>query len=162
MPRAAPPSARGFSISTGASSPKPDDAAELARARDCAARVKAANLSKYNDFSVNAPLPAPGYVLVLDQTRGDASIKYGSATADHFREMLAFAQEDFPGARIVIKTHPETTAGHRGGHFGVGDITDRISLYEQNAPVYDPGRRRWCALSMRRKRRWSRWRASRC
>lgn len=113
-----------------------DDAHELARARDAIERIKHANLSKYNDFDANTPLPDPGYVLVLDQTRGDASIKYGNANADHFREMLAFAQEDHPGARIVIKTHPETIGGHRTGHFGVQNISERISLYAQKAPIY--------------------------
>ncbi|WP_245912927.1 capsular polysaccharide biosynthesis protein [Litoreibacter ponti] len=114
-----------------------DDAHHLQRARDAMARIKAANLSKYNDFDPKAQIPKPGYVLVIDQTRGDASIKHGGASADHFREMLVFAQEEHPTARIVIKTHPETIAGHRKGHFGLGDVTERISLFEHAAPVYD-------------------------
>ena len=38
-----------------------------------------------------------------------------------FREMLVWAQQEHPGARIVIKTHPETANGHRAGHFGPED-----------------------------------------
>lgn len=113
-----------------------DDAHELARARDAIERITRLNLSKYNDLDPKTPLPEPGYVLVLDQTRGDASIKHGGANADHFREMLAFAQEEHPRARILIKTHPETLGGHRAGHFGLGDISERISLYDQKAPIY--------------------------
>ncbi|MEM9582647.1 MAG: capsular polysaccharide biosynthesis protein [Pseudomonadota bacterium] len=106
-----------------------DDAALLRRARDNIARIKALHLSKYNDFDPDAPLPDPGYVLVIDQTRGDASIEYGAGSVAAFREMLVYAQQDHPGARILIKTHPETAGGHRQGHFGPEHLTDpRISL----------------------------------
>lgn len=113
-----------------------DDAHELSRARDAVERIKTLNLSKYNDFDDTALIPEPGYVLVIDQTRGDASIKHGGANADHFREMLAYAQEEHPTARIVIKTHPETTAGHRDGHFGGQDRGGRVSLYDHKASPY--------------------------
>lgn len=113
-----------------------DDAHELSRARDAIKRIKSLNLSKYNDFDDAAPIPEPGYVLVIDQTRGDASIKHGAAGADHFREMLAYAQAEHPNARIVIKTHPETAAGHRDGHFGPADVGGLVSLYEQKASPY--------------------------
>ena len=45
--------------------------------------------------------------------------------------MLYWAQEDHPAARIVIKTHPETQAGHRPGYFSDADVTDRITLVTQ-------------------------------
>lgn len=105
-----------------------DDTALLDRARDGIARLKALNLSKYNDFDEGLPPPAPGYVLVIDQTRGDAAITHGGATAATFREMLAVAQIENPGARIVIKTHPETRAGLRPGHYGAEDETARTTL----------------------------------
>ena len=38
--------------------------------------------------------PRPGYVLLIDQTRGDAAIRLGAANADSFAEMLAHAQGD--------------------------------------------------------------------
>ena len=93
-----------------------DDTALLDRARGCIARLQEAHLSKYNAFDVNGACPDPGYVLVVDQTRGDASVTYGGADANSFREMLYYAQEENPGARILIKTHPETVAGHRDGY----------------------------------------------
>ncbi len=105
-----------------------DDTALLDRARGAIARLQKAHLSKYNAFDPAAPCPAPGYVLVIDQTRGDASIAYGGADANTFREMLYYAQEDNPGARIVIKSHPETAGGHRTGYYGPQDATGRISL----------------------------------
>ncbi|MGB5871365.1 MAG: capsular polysaccharide biosynthesis protein [Albidovulum sp.] len=110
-----------------------DDGALIARARDGMGRMKAMQLSKYNDFDPTIAVPEPGYVLVIDQTKGDASIEHGRATASTFREMLVFAQEENPGARVVIKAHPETIAGHRNGHYGTADCNDHISLVD--APV---------------------------
>ncbi|WP_085826642.1 capsular polysaccharide biosynthesis protein [Roseovarius gaetbuli] len=106
-----------------------DDTALLDRARAGIARLAEAHLSKYNTFDPSAPCPDPGYVLVIDQTRGDASVTRGGADANTFREMLYYAQEDNPGARILIKTHPETDAGHRQGYFSAKDETDRITLF---------------------------------
>ncbi len=100
-----------------------DDSNLLQRARDGIARLQALDLSKYNMHLPDAPLPAPGYVLVVDQTRGDASIRHGGASESTFAEMLDAAMAEHPAARIVIKTHPETAQGLRAGHF---------------APVADP------------------------
>jgi len=105
-----------------------DDTALLDRARGAIARLREAHLSKYNAFLPDAPCPEPGYVLVLDQTRGDASVIHGGADANSFREMLYYAQEENPGARILIKTHPETAAGHRPGYFSANNGSDRIRL----------------------------------
>ncbi|WP_073195352.1 capsular polysaccharide biosynthesis protein [Roseovarius marisflavi] len=106
-----------------------DDTALLDCARAGIARLAEAHLSKYNAFDPNHPCPDPGYVLVIDQTRGDASVTRGGADANSFREMLYYAQEDNPGARILIKTHPETDAGHRPGYFSASDQSDRITLF---------------------------------
>ena len=108
-----------------------DDTALLNRARDAALRMRQNHLTKYAAVDPDIAAPAPGYVLVIDQTRGDASIRLGGANADSFREMLYWAQEDFPAARILIKTHPETREGHREGHFSQADCSDRISLFDQ-------------------------------
>ncbi len=105
-----------------------DDTAVLSRARDGIARLKHLHLSKYNGFDPDLEVPAPGYVLVVDQTRNDASIRHGGASAATFREMLVIAQEEHPGARIVIKSHPEAVAGHRLGHYSDGHAHGRISV----------------------------------
>lgn len=94
-----------------------DDTALLDAARGAMARLAEADLSKYNAHDPQASLPAPGYVLIIDQTRGDAAVTQGRADSNTFREMLFHATQDNPGARIVIKTHPETVAGHRAGYF---------------------------------------------
>ncbi len=106
-----------------------DDSALMARARAAMERMKREHLSKYNGFDPETDVPEPGYVLVIDQTLGDASITHGNASAATFREMLAFAQIEHPGARILIKTHPETQSGAREGHYGPGDHDGRTELF---------------------------------
>ncbi|MEM6303292.1 MAG: capsular polysaccharide biosynthesis protein [Pseudomonadota bacterium] len=105
-----------------------DDTALLNRARGAMARISEAQLTKYTAFDPDMPAPGPGYVLVIDQTRGDASVTASGGDRARFREMLYFAQEEHPGARVIIKTHPETQAGYRAGYFDESDCSDRVSL----------------------------------
>jgi len=105
-----------------------DDTALLDRARDGIARMRDAHLTKYSAVDPAIVPPAPGYVLVIDQTRGDASIRLGGAGDNTFREMLVYAREENPGTRIVIKTHPETQSGHRPGHYGDADCDATTTL----------------------------------
>lgn len=106
-----------------------DDTALLDRARGCIVRMIEDHLTKYTGFDTGGPAPDPGYVLVIDQTRGDASVIASGADRGRFLEMLVFAQQENPGARILIKTHPETAKGYRAGHFGPEDTNDRITLW---------------------------------
>jgi capsular polysaccharide export protein len=105
-----------------------DDTALLDRARHALARIADAHLTKYAAVDPALEPPAPGYVLLIDQTRGDASIKLGQANADSFAEMLATAREDHPDAEIVIKTHPESRGGHRPGHFDPTTLPPGVTL----------------------------------
>ncbi len=113
-----------------------DDHVLLTRARDGIARVRALHLSKYNLHDPEAPLPPPGYVLVVDQLRQDASILHGGADAQTFREMLVRAQEDHPTARILVKAHPETLLGLRPGHYGPDIATGRIQVLSDAVSPY--------------------------
>ena len=108
-----------------------DDTALLNRARAAMDRMKAAHLSKYSATDPKLEPPAPGYVLVVDQTEGDASVRLGGAGRDSFLEMLYWAATDHPGARIVVKSHPETEAGHRPGYLTPEDLApygDRVEV----------------------------------
>ncbi|OIQ39202.1 MAG: beta-3-deoxy-D-manno-oct-2-ulosonic acid transferase [Roseobacter sp. MedPE-SW] len=106
-----------------------DDSHMMRRARNAIGRLQDAHLSKYNGFMPSAPLPDPGYVLVVDQLRGDASVTASKADRARFLEMLVFAQEEHPGARILIKTHPETRDGHRAGHYLDTDAQGRVEMF---------------------------------
>ncbi|MCK0142493.1 capsular polysaccharide biosynthesis protein [Aliiroseovarius sp. F20344] len=105
-----------------------DDSSMLNRARVAIERMKTGHLSKYNAFLPSRPVPDAPYVLVLDQTAGDASIRHGGASKATFRDMLVAARLEHPHARILIKTHPETQAGHRTGHFGPEDANVQVHL----------------------------------
>ncbi|MQY42672.1 capsular polysaccharide biosynthesis protein [Epibacterium sp. SM1969] len=112
-----------------------DDSQMMRRARGLIDRLRDLHLSKYNAFTPDAEVPEPGYVLVVDQTRGDASVRASVPDAENadlarFREMLVFAQEEHPGARILIKTHPESTAGFRSGYFSKRDAQGRVELFD--------------------------------
>jgi len=90
------------------------------------ARLRALDLSKYNMHDPDLAPPPAGYVLVIDQTRGDASLQ--GAGRDLFVQMLAAARDEHPGKRIVIRTHPETAAGLRQGHLSATDLRDQDIL----------------------------------
>ncbi len=105
-----------------------DNSNILLRAKDGIERLKQLDLSKYNMHRSDLSAPAPGYVLVVDQTRHDASIRHGGADAQTFAQMLAQAMDDHPRARIVIKVHPETALGLRPGHFTPSTASDRITV----------------------------------
>mgnify|MGYP005848508621 CR=1 FL=1 len=111
-----------------------DDAALLNTARLCMARLRAAHLTKYSAVDPEIPAPAPGYVLVVDQVRGDAALSHGGlhgALSPHvFHDMLVQAQLDHPHARIVIRTHPESAQGLRPGHYSAEDATARVTLHD--------------------------------
>jgi len=106
-----------------------DDTVLLNRARALVARLQRAHLSKYNAFDPAAEVPAPGYVVVVDQTRKDASVTASRANRHTFLEMLFLARDEHPGAEILVKVHPETLHGHRTGYFEAGDLGEGMRLY---------------------------------
>ena len=107
-----------------------DDPALLGRARDGIAFLIRHHLSKYAAIDPEADLPDRPFTLVIDQTVGDAAVTASGATGETFREMAEAARTAHPGQPLVIKTHPETRAGHRPGH--LADFPDAVIL---DAPV---------------------------
>jgi capsular polysaccharide export protein len=78
-------------------------------------------LSKYNEAPPEDDISeigrsAAGTVLVADQTFGDASIAGGLADAESFRRMVEAAVAENPGARVIVKLHPEVTSGRKRGY----------------------------------------------
>jgi capsular polysaccharide export protein len=107
-----------------------DDPALLARAEGAMARLRHLHLSKYNAHEPALPAPEAGYVLVLDQVRGDASLRHGGLAGPlgegDFAALLASAKADHPDAPILIRAHPETAQGARRGHFAPTDAGGRV------------------------------------
>ena len=104
---------------------------DLHRARAGMAMLRAARLSKYAP-----PVPpqeiAPGFVLVVDQTAGDASIAGAGAGTNTFRRMLDAARAENPDKMIVIKTHPDVLAGKKTG------CLDGVALRPNERKWHDP------------------------
>lgn len=123
------------------------DASKVQQAR---AQLLQARLSKYN----HAPDLKPGVlraddwqrVLLVDQTAGDMSVALGGADAATFAAMLAAALQENPEATVYVKTHPEVSAGRKGGYLTdvkpskrvvvLRDAVNPLSLIRQMDKVY--------------------------
>lgn len=110
-----------------------DDTVLLNQSRGAMAFLQDHHLTKYSAVDTSGEVPPPGYVLVVDQTFGDASVRASGADRNRFLEMLFAAREEHPGARILIKTHPETRLGHRSGYFRDEDIGGQVAFC--SAPI---------------------------
>ncbi len=65
---------------------------------------------------VQAPVPASPLILVIDQTRDDASVRCGGMQAENFTHMLHAAIGENPGAQVMLRTHPDVVSGRRSGY----------------------------------------------
>lgn len=113
-----------------------DDTA-LEYARLCRQRLVASNITKYN-YCTSARLPPEdgrALVLVVDQTRDDASVHGGGLGAGDFVAMLEAACRENPGARVVVRTHPDVVSGRREGYL---DAVARSRGIEVSAAGDDP------------------------
>lgn len=123
------------------------DTAGAERARACIDAIVDAGLSKYN-HSPPGPVRLPGRrprVLVVDQTRGDLSVRLGLADAATFDAMLRAARDENPGADLLVKTHPDVVAGKKRGYLArvaepgvhvVAEPINPIRLVQQVDRVY--------------------------
>lgn len=85
-------------------------------------------VSKYNHEREYDAVPTEPYVLVIDQTCGDASITKGMADARSFDVMLDSAFKENPQCRIVLKVHPDVVTGRKQGHFDLRALAGRARL----------------------------------
>ena len=74
------------------------------------ARFREIKASKYNWFPGeyrDEPLPDQLGVLVVDQSRGDASIRHGGLTMRDFEKMLRAALDECDGEPVYVRAHPD-------------------------------------------------------
>lgn len=98
----------------------PHTADERARASRLIGEWRSARVSKYNharEFVRSGESVPEPYVLAVDQTWGDASIRYGRAEPESFRRMLQAALDENPDSTVLLKVHPEVMTGRKRGHF---------------------------------------------
>jgi len=126
----------------------PLDQTRIDRARTLIDLWRQGRVSKYNQArEYDGPLPE-AYVLVADQTAGDASIAWGLAGPESFSRMLGAALDEHPGRTVLLKVHPEVAAGRKRGHFDLdrlrrdgrvrvlGEAVHPVRLLERAAAVY--------------------------
>lgn len=103
---------------------------ELDLAREAMDVIRRERLSKYNHAPDLAPEALPGKggsrILLVDQTRNDASVALGLADEGSFRAMAEAAEADNPGAEILVKVHPDVLAGKKQGYLAGMDIPGSV------------------------------------
>ncbi len=89
----------------------------LAYAARCRELLVANDISKYNYVRQKEPRDDDRpLVMVIDQTRDDASVRYGGMDEQRFKLMLDAAIDEHPQAQIIVRTHPDVVAGKRKGY----------------------------------------------
>ena len=90
--------------------------AGLERAKALQQLWRTSRVSKYNHAADQCDISEP-FVLVVDQTWGDASVAYGLGSAASFSQMLKQALLLYPEHKVVVKVHPDVVAGKKRGYF---------------------------------------------
>lgn len=106
------------------------------RAKKCIEKIISTHLSKYNNQPIFEPqIGRKGVkkVLVVDQSYGDMSISRGWGSEEAFRLMLEQARNENPDADIIVKTHPDTISGTRGGYYT--SLAQHDNIYPMTEPI---------------------------
>ena len=97
---------------------------------------KKERLSKYNFARDGDEITYKKYLLVCDQTFGDASISYGLASPESFTLMLRAALAEYPNHTIVLKTHPDAVTRGKKGHFDIAALASNDRIHVVSNPVH--------------------------
>jgi len=93
------------------------------------------NISKYND---SKDLPSDFFqaqeerVLVIAQTAGDASLKYGMLENFTTDDMIDAAITENPNAKVYLKIHPDVLSGKKKSDVDVESAKKRCVIIEEN------------------------------
>lgn len=104
------------------------------RLKNLIQRLIHSNISKYNNGSLqlnDQAFKANEVVLVIDQTAGDMSLKYGYAAKKTFDDMLQAALDENPAAQIIVKTHPDVIVGKKKGNIDISSLDSRVHLVSE-------------------------------
>jgi len=103
----------------------PCDAKMVARAEALTRELLRLGITKYNCYAADSGLPDAlatrlhndprPKVLLIDQVAGDLSIPGAFAATEDFEAMVAAARRNHPGARLLLRTHPDTRLGKKRG-----------------------------------------------
>lgn len=112
-------------------------ASQLAEAQRAIDLILDNHLSKYNhsperlpkDLNLSSGQPN---ILIVDQTAGDMSLKYGGCSPETFQKMYTAALSENPDATIWIKTHPDVLVGKKKAHFNKSVGEARVHFIADN------------------------------
>lgn len=90
---------------------------ELERARALRARIVNTRLTKYNDQPMMVPVgpKRSQRVLVVEQARNDWAVLKSGGNRQSFTSILRAAIDENPHSEIIVKMHPDSLDGKRGG-----------------------------------------------
>lgn len=104
------------------------------KARLAMQRIRELHISKYNhapDISQNLlTADTKTKILVIAQTAGDMSLRYGMAEQYSTSDMINAALRENDGAQIYIKIHPDVLAGKKNSDIRMTDIPDECRIIE--------------------------------
>ncbi len=121
---------------------------QLSRTRSLITAWRQHRVSKYNHAREYLETLPNDYVLVVDQTYGDASVSYGQAKASNFNDMLDAALAENPDSAVVVKIHPDVVNKKKRGYFDLSELAKNpriiilshdlhpVSLIEHAKTVY--------------------------
>ena len=95
-----------------------EDSSYRANAEQVMKRLIDNRISKYNvlsdaEDSANDETP---FALVVDQTVGDQSVRYGGMQQEDFDQMLKHAVSEHSAENVRVKVHPDVLAGRKQGY----------------------------------------------
>jgi capsular polysaccharide export protein len=91
--------------------------AELLRAQALRQKIVETRLTKYNDQAMTLTLgeKRTKRVLVIEQARNDWAVVKSKGSRSSFDSLLQSALDENPTAEILVKVHPDSLDGKRGG-----------------------------------------------
>ncbi len=98
--------------------------------------IRSMRVSKYNN---SGPLPADYFkdsqaekILIIAQTAGDASLKYGMLKEYTTDEIIKAAIKENPGTPIYIKIHPDVLAGKKKSDVDISRIPKEVKVISED------------------------------
>ena len=113
-----------------------EDPKLIETAQQAIALIKQNHISKYNHApDVDEKFFADDTktkVLIIAQTAGDASLKYGLADENVINTMISDAINDNPQASVYLKVHPDVLSGKKQSSINLNDLPKNCKILDQD------------------------------
>ena len=123
-----------------------EDSSYRANAEQVMKRLIDNRISKYNvlsdaEDSANDETP---FALVVDQTVGDQSVRYGGMQQEDFDQMLKHAVSEHSAENVRVKVHPDVLAGRKQGY--LSELASQLGVKVISSDI-PPHRLRQCTAA---------------